>query len=177
MLDLSLYVLDIVQNSITAGATEITVRLSRERKVLTFAVKDNGCGMSPEFLEKVLDPFTTTRTTRNVGLGLPFLKQLTEQTGGNLKIISTPNVGTSLTATFYPEHIDMVPLGDIAGTFMTLVQGSPDIHFVFARGIDAKTYTIDTDEMKEVLEGVPLNDPSVLSWLSEFINEQEEELR
>lgn len=173
MTELSLYILDIVQNSVTAGATRIDVGLVENGGTLMFTVADNGCGMSAELLSKVLDPFTTTRKTRRVGLGLPLLKLAAEQTGGNLVIESEPGKGTRLAAAFNAEHIDMVPLGDLSGTVTTLIQGSPDIRFVFDRGF----YKLDTDELKEQLGDVPLNEPDVLAWIGEYVGENENENR
>ena len=170
MTELSLYVLDIVQNSVTAGASRIDVGLVEEDGTLTFTVKDNGRGMSAELLSNVLDPFTTTRTTRRVGLGLPFLKQAAGQTGGFLELTSEEGRGTELKAVFQAEHIDMPPLGDIKGTVVTLIQGSPDIRFVFDRG----AYTLDTGDLREQLgDDVPLNDPDVLEWIGGYIGENE----
>ena len=170
MTELSLYVLDIVQNSVAAGASRIDVGITGKDGVLTFAVKDNGHGMSAEFLAKALDPFTTTRTTRRIGLGLPFLKQAAEQTGGTLRLDSEEGVGTELTAEFYTGHIDMPPIGDIKSTVVTLIQGSPGIRFVFDRGV----YKLDTDELREQLgDEVPLNEPAVLEWIGEYVEENE----
>ena len=177
MTEFSLYVLDIAQNSVTAGASRIDISLEQEGGVLTFTVRDDGRGMSGEFLDKALDPFTTTRGTRKVGLGLPFLKQLAEQTGGSLSLESEPGAGTALAATFGAGHIDMPPLGDWPGTVTTLVQGSPDIRFVFKRSVNGKRYGADTDELREILGGdVPLNDPDVLVWLNGYIEENEREI-
>lgn len=177
MTELSLYVLDIVQNSITAGAARIDVDLVQNNGILTFRVVDNGCGMSAEMTEKVLDPFTTSRTTRRVGLGLPFLKMAAEQTGGTLVLKSEDGKGTELTATFDVGHIDMVPLGDISGTITALIQGAPALRFVIKRGKDGKEYTLDTDELREQLgDDVPLNEPDVLAWIGEYITENEKEL-
>ncbi|MCL2084009.1 MAG: ATP-binding protein [Oscillospiraceae bacterium] len=177
MTELSLYVLDIVQNSVTAGASRIDVGLEESGGDLTFTVRDDGRGMSRELLGRALDPFTTTRTTRKVGLGLPFLKQLAEQTGGSLALESEPGAGTTLTAVFGARHIDMPPMGDWAGTVTTLVQGSPDIRFTFRRSGGGGDYSLDTDELREALGGdVPLNHPDVLMWLNEFITENERNL-
>lgn len=177
MTELSLYVLDIVQNSITAKATRIDVGLVQIGSILTFSVVDNGCGMSAEMTEKVLDPFTTTRTTRRVGLGLPFLKLAAEQTGGTLTLESELGKGTMLTATFDVGHIDMVPLGDLSGTFVALIQGAPDMRFVFKRGRGGREYTLDTDELREQLgDDVPLNEPDVLAWIGDYISENEKEI-
>ena len=174
MTDLSLYVLDIVQNSIAAGAARIDISLLREGRRLVFRVDDDGRGMSAEMCAKALDPFTTTRSTRRVGLGLPFLKLAAEQTGGTLELKSELGKGTSLSAEFDAEHIDMPPFGDFAGTVFALIQGSPDIRFVIKRQNDNREYTLDTDELLEQLGGeVPLNEPEVLAWISDFVNEQE----
>jgi anti-sigma regulatory factor (Ser/Thr protein kinase) len=177
MTELSLYILDIVQNSITAGAPCINIRLLQSGNRLTFKVTDNGCGMSAEMCEKSLDPFTTTRTTRRVGLGLPFLKLMAEQTGGTLELSSVIGKGTSLTAIFNTEHIDMVPFGDFAGTVFTLIQGSPDIHFVINRVHNDKAYTFDTDDLRVQLgDDIPLNEPDVLMWIKDYIEENENNL-
>lgn len=177
MTEFSLYVLDIVNNSITAGAAHIHIALETENGFLRFMVRDNGCGMSSDMLEKVVNPFTTTRTTRKVGLGLPFLKMLAEQTGGALSIESTIGVGTTLTTTFGVDHIDMVPMGDLAGTVVALIQAAPDRRFTIERSLDGKRYHLDTDEMQTMLGGdVPLNEPDVLAWINDYISENEQEL-
>ena len=131
--DLSAHVLDIAENSTRAGATEIeiTIEESAEKDLLLFAVKDNGRGMSPEFVAKVTDPFTTTRTTRRVGMGLPFLRQSAELCGGALTIDSTVGVGTTVTATFGLSCVDRPPLGDMPSTMMTLVMGAPLVHWKY----------------------------------------------
>ena len=123
MKELSLHILDIAQNSISAGCTELELSLTEGDGQLTLIIRDNGRGMAPEFLASVTDPFTTTRTTRKVGLGLPLLRMAAEQTGGSLAIESTVGVGTTVTARFCTGHIDCPPLGDMAGTVALLVQG------------------------------------------------------
>lgn len=119
--------LDIAENSVMAEGTEIRIEVleNREAGMLSFSVEDNGRGMSKEFLSKVTDPFTTTRTTRRVGMGLPFLKQSAELCGGGLDIVSEPGKGTKITASFIMGSIDRPPLGDIPATLMTLIMGSP----------------------------------------------------
>ncbi|MBE5794117.1 MAG: sensor histidine kinase, partial [Clostridiales bacterium] len=133
MRDLSMHVLDIAQNSIKAGATLVTISFDKdENNMLTFTVKDDGCGMSEEFLKKVTDPFTTTRTTRKVGLGIPMLKQSAEMSDGAFSIQSTVNVGTTISATFHLGHIDCIPMGEICDTLLTLVTLNPEKpEFVF----------------------------------------------
>ncbi len=178
MKELALNVLDIAQNSVKAGAAHILVSVVDEGNVRTLVIEDDGCGMTPAFLAQVTDPFTTTRTTRKVGLGLPLLKLAAEQTGGRLEIASaTPEMrpdahGTRLTATFFTDHVDCEPLGDMADTFAALVQGSPALSFHFRLRAEGRDADISTDEMREMLgDEVPLSDPAVLSWLRDAVNE------
>ena len=177
MKELSLNILDIAKNSVKAGASliEILVEDTDNRRVLT--IKDDGCGMDSAFLEKVTDPFTTTRTTRKVGMGLPLLKLAAEQTGGSLAITSSQGEahGTTVTATFFTDHLDCVPLGDYAGTMSALIQGSPDIDFVFSYRSRSGLKYLSTAQMREILDGVPLDTPEVLLWIEDSLNAPPEE--
>lgn len=179
MKEISLNLLDIAQNSVSAGATliELTVRESQAEDIVLMSVADNGKGMSPEFLARVTDPFTTTRTTRPVGMGLPLLKMEAEMTGGGLEIKSELGRGTTVTATFRRSHIDTPPLGDLKGTVVTLIQGSPDINFVYRRETDHGQFVLSTEEMREELGGIPLDEPEVLAWIGEYIEENEQSLQ
>ena len=178
MKELSLNLLDIAENSVSAGASlvELTVRESVSEDRVVIAVKDNGRGMTPEFLARVTDPFTTTRTTRPVGLGLPLLRMEAEMTGGSLEITSEVGKGTEVSASFVRSHIDMPPIGDVAGTVTTLVQGNPDIDFLYRRQTDKGEFVFSTAEVREELGGVPLDEPEIIVWISEFIIENEQEL-
>ena len=128
MKELSLNILDIAENSVKAKATEIAISITEDDEKLTFSISDNGIGMEKAFLESVTNPFTTTRTTRPVGLGIPLLKLAAEQTGGSMNIESRyfkdyPDAhGTTTSATFFKKHIDFVPLGNITETVVTLIQ-------------------------------------------------------
>ena len=164
MEDLSLHLLDIVENSTTAGATLVEIRIVEEEAAgrLTMTVKDNGTGMDDKARDAARDPFMTTRSTRRVGLGIPFLEQAARETGGGLVIDSEPGKGTTITATFGLGHIDRKPLGDIAATVITLVMGNPRTDFlvhVDAGGIMAE---LDTREMKTALGDAPLTHPRVI---------------
>lgn len=184
MRELSLNVMDIAQNSITAKAAriEVVIREDIPGDKLSIAINDNGKGMTPDQVRSVTDPFFTTRTTRSVGLGVPLFKMEAEMTGGSLEIDSQVGVGTKLKATFVPSHIDMIPLGDINSTMLPLITGNPDINFVFSRSVVhadgvEKEFSVATDEIKEVLGGdVPLTSPDVVLWLKEFLNENTEDL-
>ena len=174
MRDLSMHVLDIAQNSIKAGASLVTVTFVRdENGLLTFRVDDDGCGMPPDFLERVTDPFTTTRTTRKVGLGIPMLKQSAEMCGGTFGIESTVGVGTSVFASFDTRNIDCIPLGDICDSLLTLVVLNPEEpEFLFHAESAENSAVFDTRQIREVLGGIPLNEPDIIAWMKESIEEE-----
>ncbi len=181
--EFSLYVLDITMNSVRAGADEIGVSLTEEGDTLTFKVTDNGCGMSREQVERLSDPFFTTRKTRAVGLGIPFLTMLAEQTGGRVEIESRAvsdypeDHGTTLTATFGHRHIDFIPLGDMIGTVITLIQGSPDVNFTYDHITEKGSVHLACAELKAVLGDVSLAEFEVLEWIRGYLTEAYEELK
>ncbi|MDO4543526.1 MAG: ATP-binding protein [Clostridia bacterium] len=173
MKELSLNILDIAQNSIKAGASLVEIGIEERGSSIEICVTDNGCGMSEEFLRTVTDPFSTSRTTRKVGMGLPLLKLAAEQTGGELEIFSKVGEGTKVKATFNKDHIDCAPLGDVIGTVITLIQGSPDIDFDFSHRTDKGEAALDTRLMRKILgDEVPLNEPSVLEWAKESLEDE-----
>ena len=176
MKELSLNILDIAKNSVTAGASLIEITVTETSSRLTISVSDNGCGMTPEFVAQVTDPFTTTRTTRKVGLGIPLLQMEARMAGGDLTIQSAVGKGTTTTAWFDPGHIDMPPLGDLVSSIVTLIQGSPDIDFRFTHSVGAEHYTLDTREIREIMGDISLAEPEVLSWLAGFLTENESTL-
>jgi hypothetical protein len=175
MRDLSLHLLDIIQNSLKAGASRIEVRidadLSRDR--LSLQVIDNGSGMDTDLLSRVTDPFVTTRTTRSVGLGIPLFREAATITGGSFTIDSTPGIGTKLQAEFVLSNVDRLPLGDLADTFVGLVLSDPTRTYVIAFSAGEKRFDLDLDEIRQQLIDVPLNDINVLDWLQELIEEQQ----
>ena len=176
--------MDIAQNSISAGASLITIQVVEDLPgdLLSISVTDNGCGMTKEQVEHVIDPFYTTRTTRSVGLGVPLFKMEAEMTGGSFVIDSEKGKGTTLTASFKPSSVDMIPLGDIAGTVQLLISCNPDRDFLFTRqrrGTDGtqRDFALDTRELRQVLgDEVPLDSPDVVLWIKEFLEEQTGEL-
>ena len=174
MRDLSMHVLDIAQNSIKAGASLVTVAFDKDEKgLLTFSVRDNGCGMSPDFLACVTDPFTTTRTTRKVGLGIPMLKQSAEMGGGTFGIESEVGAGTYIHASFDTHNIDCIPLGDICDSLLTLVVLNPEKpEFLFLASSGESSACFDTRQIREVLGGLPLNEPDIIAWMKESIEEE-----
>ena len=183
MQELSLNILDITQNSVSAGASLIEIALVESSDGwLVLTIADNGCGMRRETLKNVMDPFYTTRTTRKVGMGIPLLKLAAEQTGGTLEIASTAAAddplshGTVVRATFDTRHIDMTPIGDMIATIETLLQGHPEIDYVFTHKTPTFTVEMDTRQMRAVLEDVALNAPEVLLWVRGYLSEQYEHL-
>ena len=178
MKELSLNILDIAENSVKAGAslTEISIEETDDKLILT--ITDNGCGMTDEVLKSVTDPFYTTRTTRKVGMGLPLLKMEAELTGGSLKVSSRhfsqcpDEHGTCVCAEFNKNHIDFTPLGDVVSTITTLIQGHPEKDFLFTHTFMDKEISLDTRELRLVLEDVPLNTYEVIKWIEENLNEQ-----
>jgi anti-sigma regulatory factor (Ser/Thr protein kinase) len=169
--ELSLHLLDIAENSIAAGASEINVSVIENTRsdLLQMSVQDNGKGMDAETVARVIDPFVTSRTTRKVGLGIPLLKEAAEACNGFLRIDSTPGNGTLLTVQFQRSHIDRMPLGDISETFMTLLIANPEIHWIFDYRFDDRQFLFDDHEVKETLQGVPMTEPSILGFLRDLV--------
>ena len=179
MKELSLNILDIAQNSIHAEATLVGISLEETGETLKLTITDDGRGMSEEFLSRVTDPFSTTRTTRKVGMGLPLLMLAAEQTGGYMTIVSRERSvhpddhGTEVCAFFYKNHLDFTPLGDVVSTVVSLVQGSPEVDFVYSHVMPDRTVELDTRELREVLgDEIPLSSPEVLVWIRSSLIEQ-----
>lgn len=172
-----MHMMDIVQNSIRANATKIEVEFLENNQdfTLTFSVRDNGSGMAPETVEKLENPFFTTRTTRRVGLGVPFLKMSSEQTGGWLKIQSELGAGTMIEAVYKTDNPDCLPLGDLGGYFVLLLIANPEIHFSFRYRIDENEFLLDTKELAE--QGITeLSNNEMASAVKEYINENLKEI-
>jgi len=178
MKDLSLHVLDIVQNSISAQARNIEIFITQEmeRDKLIIEINDDGKGIGPELLPRVTDPYFTSRTTRKVGLGLPLFRQNAEMTGGSFSIASEPGKGTRVKAVFGHSHLDRQPLGDMAGVIMILVGANPELDFIYRHQVNDNFYEFNTVEVREALEGLPLNDPLIIRRLKEMIAENLAEL-
>lgn len=182
MKEISLNILDIAKNSTKAGASLTVITIDETEDTLTLTIEDNGCGMDEETLKGVCDPFYTTRTTRKVGMGIPLLKLSAEQTGGSFRIESKAQKdypdfhGTKVTAVFCKNHIDYTPLGDVTFSITTLIQGDPDVDFLYTHNLPAGTVSLDTRELRQQLGDVPLNTYEVIVWITEYLNEQYEEL-
>ena len=178
MKELSEHVLDIAKNSVEAGAKRVDITLTEGADGwLTIVISDNGRGMSPELLRQVSDPFTTTRTTRKVGMGIPLYRQTAEQTGGTLDIQSALGVGTVVTAMVNTRHLDCPPAGDLAGTVALLIQGSPEADFTYRHTTPRGEAALDTRELRRELgDEVSLAEPAVFQWIRAYLTEQEAQL-
>lgn len=169
MEDISLHILDVAENGIQAGANlvKIVVEEDSEADRLLVVIEDNGRGMEPEFLAKVLDPFVTTRLTRKVGLGLSLFQQSAREADGDLKVESTPGVGTKVVAFMSHKHIDRKPLGNMVETLLSLIEGNPACDFVYRHVKNGKEYQLDTREIRVELEEIPMNHPAVTGLIRE----------
>lgn len=172
MKELSLHLLDIAENSINANASHITIIVEENtfNDRLILKVIDDGKGMTDDMAQQIVDPFVTERTTRKVGLGIPLLKAAAEFCNGYLTIRSQLGVGTELVVEFQRSHIDRMPLGDLSETIMHLVVGNPEIHWTFIYKVNNDMYEFDDQLLKQELEGLPLSEPAVLSYLRNEIS-------
>ncbi|TAH67511.1 MAG: ATP-binding protein [Anaerolineaceae bacterium] len=176
--EISLNILDIANNSISAGAdlVIIEVRIYKEKDQLTVKITDNGRGMTDEQISKVGDPFFTTRNTRDVGLGIPFLKQAAEITGGSIVIESIPYKSTIINASFGLSHIDRMPLGDICSTIYALIMANQSIDFLYIYECEGKEYQLDTRNLRQILGDVQFDRPEVAEFIRSFLKENQEEV-
>ncbi|HYA43889.1 MAG TPA: ATP-binding protein [Syntrophobacteraceae bacterium] len=178
MLEISLHILDIVENSTRAGAKRICIEVLEDTKrdLLSLEIQDDGAGMSEDVLKKAVDPFFTTKTVRSIGLGLPMLAQAAEATGGRFAIESKSSEGTRVVAEFKLSHIDRQPLGNIASTLVTLVAGNPDVDFIYRHRHDDREYIFDTGIVKKEIGDVPIDNVNVLNFIKEHVREGLEEI-
>jgi hypothetical protein len=177
MREITLHLLDLAENSVSAGARTVQIAVCEDLKadLLTASIEDDGSGMDPETVKKVADPFYTSRTTRKVGLGIPLLKAAAEECNGALTISSKLGEGTRVEVSFQHSNIDRMPLGNLSTTFLGLLVGHPDVHWIFRytarkNGVD-ETFEFDDQPVKEMIEGVPLSHPDVLAYLRESMDE------
>lgn len=176
--ELSLNVLDIAENSTRARASLITIGITVnvEHDLLTISIEDNGCGMTEEQLAQISDPFFTSRTTRKVGLGIPFFKYAAEITGGTISIQSELDIGTVVTAHFVLSHIDRMPMGDISSTIHNLIVYHPECDFLYHYHYNHDSFTLDTREFREILGDVPFDMPEVSNYIKEYLLENKQEV-
>jgi hypothetical protein len=173
MIELSLHILDISENAVRAEADTVHITLIEDPATdrLTMEIRDNGEGMTEAELNRVLDPFYTTKTVRRVGLGLPMLAQAAQDAGGAFEIQSKPSAGTVVRVAFQLSHLDRQPLGDLPGALTTLIVGNPDMRLVYRHRRDPAEYVLDTDEIKKEIEDIPINHIEVLKFIRQDIAE------
>ena len=179
MRELSLNILDIVQNSISAEANLIEIDLNEDShsNITVIRISDNGKGMTKEQIDSVTNPFYTTRKTRKVGLGIPLFKMAAEITGGNFEIESSLGSGTVITAKFINSNIDMTPVGDINSTIGILIKCNPNLDFVFKRTVNGSSFTLDTREIRNIIgKDIPLNNPDISGWINDFLKENSDNI-
>jgi hypothetical protein len=171
MLELSMHILDVVQNSLAAKASRVEIRVREDlaQDLMTVEVRDNGRGIPGEWTRQVTDPFFTSRTSREVGLGLPLLKEAAERCCGHLEVQSQEGQGTKILVSFQLDHFDRAPLGDMGETMGVLISGNPGVDFLYEHQVDGKIYRLETGEMREVLGPVGLDDPSVLCFIRQDV--------
>ena len=171
MKDLAAHILDIAHNAVSANATEVNLSIRETDALIHILISDNGCGMSAETLQRVADPFFTSRNTRKVGLGIPLLLQNARQTGGDVSITSHPGRGTSVSAFFVPSHIDCPPWGDLPASIALLFTGHPKVHWGYHHHKDDLSFTLHSNDICQMLNDIPLSHPRVVKWLCEMIGE------
>jgi hypothetical protein len=171
--EIALHLLDIAENSVAADARTITIAIKEDLKNdrLELTVRDDGKGMTPELVARLGDPFVTSRTTRQVGLGIPFLKAAAEACNGELRVTSAVGRGTRLEAHFQRSHIDRMPLGDLAGTLLTLVVAHPRVRWIVTYRADGAAFVFDSEPIRQVLGDVPLTEPTVLGFVRKMLEQ------
>ncbi len=178
MKEISLHILDIVQNSTRAQATEVGIEIVEDlaANLMNIEIKDNGCGMNEEKLATITHPFSTSRTTRRVGLGLSLFQAAAERCNGSLTIQSESEKGTTISVVFEHNHIDRAPLGDIVTTMVGLMIGNPDTDFCYRHSVNGSLFNVDTKEIKQELGEVPITEISVIHFLTEYMQSHLEAL-
>ncbi len=174
MQEISLNIMDIVQNSIKAKANRIiiSININANEDFLNVIIEDNGKGMSEEQLKRVNDPFFSTRTTRKVGLGIPFFKQAAECTGGNFSVDSLLGQRTVIFANFVLSHIDRMPLGDIVSTIHLLITMNPNINFIYKYKLNDKEFSLNTNDLRDILGDISFNATEVSRFIKEYLMKQ-----
>lgn len=167
MLTLADHILDITENSVRADASLIEISIDEDtgKDLLKVEIRDNGSGMSPEMVKKVLDPFYTTKTVRRVGLGLPLLKDAAERSGGDFHLESHENSGTTVKATFGLRHLDRQPMGAIINIMIILIISNSDVDFFYKHRHNDRRFEMDTREIRNEIEDVPINHPEIIKYI------------
>jgi anti-sigma regulatory factor (Ser/Thr protein kinase) len=176
--DLSLHILDIVENAISAKAKKIEIWVVEEpgEDRLTIEIKDDGIGMDEEVSQKAVDPFFTTRSSRRVGLGLSLMAQAAQEAGGSLRVEPKLGKGTKVMATFQYHHIDRKPLGSMVETMMTLLLGNPELEIFYTHQKEGKSYVLSSSWLKNRFKDRSLIDPEIIQWVKTHLKEGLEQI-
>ena len=168
-----MYILEILMNSIHVDSKEIicTIDIDTNKDEILIIIEDDGKGMDEDMLSKVTDPFVTSRNTRKIGLGVALLDQLSKQVQGDLTIKSRPSIGTMTICRLPLSHIDLPPMGDIGKMMMYCIQADKDIDLTLSYRKDDHTFLFATKTIKEILGEVSIDEPSILLWIRDHINE------
>ncbi|MDF1616336.1 ATP-binding protein [Petrocella sp. FN5] len=179
MKELSMHILDIATNSVRGGASQILISVSEDlyNNEFRFDIQDNGKGIPDEILSTIKNPFTTSRTLRKVGLGIPLLDENCRLCDGYLKIESQVGCGTTLKSMMVYDHIDRPPMGDIVNTIIGLITSNENIDICYRHNYNENNFEVSTKALQEALEDVPLTSISVIQWLKEYLTESIDELR
>ncbi len=177
MKEISLHILDIVQNSIHAESSKVHIEIaeSKQQDKIKVCITDDGHGMNTELLKNVQDPFFTTKS-KKTGLGIPLLRQHAEQTGGHMTIESEPGMGTKTEAVFGLTHLDRQPIGNITETIISLIRTNSGIRFIYSHSVDHKTFELDTQEVEKELDGLSIGNPEIIGFLQDMIKENLKEI-
>jgi anti-sigma regulatory factor (Ser/Thr protein kinase) len=179
MNDLSLHILDVAENCINADAKNIKILVAEDLKnnKLIIEINDDGKGMDEETVKEVMNPFVTSRTTRKVGLGIPFLKEAAEMAGGKIEIESKKNYGTKIKAVFQHDNIDRKPLGDLPETLIALLLLSINTEIYFKYSKNEKMFEFDTKDLKKELGLETLGDINLLNKLKSILIQKISEIQ
>lgn len=179
MRELTLHILDIAANSVSAGADKIFISIDENTNLdmLTIKVVDNGKGMDADMVKHITDPFVTSRTERKVGLGIPLLKLAAELCNGIFEIKSEVGKGTEVLAQFQHSHIDRMPLGNISDTLLMLELGTPEVNWIFSVKKNEKEFYFDDAELKKELEGISITEPDVIRFIRSLFEENVQEIQ
>ncbi len=174
MQDLAMHILELLMNSIKAKASLIKIKLFifDIDKLITVIVEDDGLGMSEDTLKKVIDPFTTSRLTRKIGLGVSFFKGLSDLCNGTFNISSKVNIGTTVKVTLEKDHLDLPPLGDLGEMLMLAIQADENIDYEFEYKHNDFNFNFNTRQIKDELNGISICEPDILIWIKEYIDQQ-----
>ena len=178
MRELSLHILDVLENAVEAGASRIGIRIDEEEETdsMVIEINDNGRGMGKNLIEKVLNPFYTTRKTRHVGLGLPLFLEAARRCDGDLVLQSEIGKGTRVRATFRRSHIDRSPLGDMPSALLAILLSERPVDLDYLHRVNGVEFRFDSSEVRKELEGIPLTHPRVRDWLFQGLVEGETNL-